>query len=145
MTSTRESRASRVLVVDDDEDMPVVTRLALESSGCSVTLAENGLKGIEAARESVFDLLIVDMKMPGLSGADTIREIRTFCPEIPIIVITGSMDPTREGIAKEIRLCLYKPFRVNELRAAVEKVLGEREVADEAWKQRSDGEHRVEW
>ncbi len=146
MASTRETQTARVLVVDDDEDIAVVARLTLESGECSVTLARSGLKAIQAARESVFDLLIVDLKMPGLSGADTIREIRTFRPDVPIIVITGSMDPMEEGIQDEIRLCLYKPFRLHELREAVEKVLGEqRQALDEPRKQRGDGEHRVEW
>ena len=145
MASTLETRTTRVLVVDDDEDVPVVVRLALESKGYSVTLVDNGLKGIKAARESVFDLLIVDLKMPGLSGADTIREIKTFRPNVPIIVITGSLDPIEEGIQDEISLCVYKPFRVSELRAAVEKALGEqRQALDEPRKQHSDGEHRVE-
>lgn len=125
MATTREIQAGRVLVVDDDEDIPVVVGLALESKGYSVTLVENGLQAIKAARESFFDLLIVDLKMPGLSGAATIKEIRTFRPDVPVIVITGSLDPENEGIQGEIRLCLYKPFRVNELRDAVEKVLRE--------------------
>ena len=123
--TTREGQTARILVVEDDEDMPIIVRLALESAGHSVTLVGNGVKAIEAAKESVFELLIVDLKMPGLSGAATIREIRAFRPDVPIIVITGSLDPRKGGIEKEMRLCLYKPFRVNELRYAVEKVLGE--------------------
>ena len=133
MPGTGETQTTRILVIDDDEDMPQVARLALESRGHSVTIVESGLKAIAASRESVFDLLIVDMKMPGLSGADTIREIRAFRPEVPIIVITGSLDPKSEGIEDEIRVCLFKPFRVNELRDAVEKVLGgQRQAAGEA-------------
>ena len=123
MANTRETRTARILIVDDDEDMPIVAGLVLESSGHSVTIAQSGLKGIEAARQSVFDLLIVDLKMPGMSGAATIREIRSFRPDVPIIVMTGSLDPRAEGIETEMRLCLYKPFRVNELRDAVEEVL----------------------
>ena len=129
MAIAREIQPARILVVDDDEDIPVVARLALESRGHSVTLVENGFKAIEVAKESVFDLLIVDMKMPGLSGAETIREIRTFCPDVPVIVVTGSLDPITEGVDKEMRLCLYKPFRVNELREAVERVLEEQRQA----------------
>ena len=100
MASAREAQTGRILVVDDDEDMPIVVRLALESAGHSVTLVESDLKGIGATRESAFDLLIVDMKMPGLSGAETIREIRSFRPDVPIIVITGSLDPRSEGIRR---------------------------------------------
>lgn len=121
-----EGQTARILVVEDDEDIPMIVRLALESVGHSVTVVGNGVKAIEAARELVFDLLMVDLKMPGLSGAATIREIRTFRPDVPIIVITGSLDPRTEGIEDEVRLCLYKPFRVSELRDAVEKVLGGR-------------------
>ena len=124
---TRETLPARILVVDDDEDMSVIAREGLESVGHSVTLVENGVKAIEVASESVFDLLIVDLKMPGLNGAETIRKIRTFCPDVPIIVVTGSLDPKTEGIDKEMTLCLYKPFRLNQLRGAVEKVLGEQQ------------------
>ena len=129
MANTRETRPARILIVDDDEDMPIVAGLALESRGHSVTLVDDGFKAVEAARESVFDLLIADLKMPGLSGADTIREIRSFRPDVPVIVMTGSLDPGAEGIEKEIELCLYKPFRANELRGAVEEVLGQHRQA----------------
>ena len=129
MAMNRETQTARVLVVDDDEDVPVIARMALESTGHSVTLVESGFEAVEVAKESVFDLLIVDLKMPGLSGADTIREI----PNVPVIMITGSLDPKDEVIKDEMRVCLFKPFRVNELRAAVEKVLGEqRQAAGEA-------------
>jgi len=143
MASAGETQIARILVVDDDEDMPIVARAALESRGHSVTLVENGFKAIEVAKESVFDLLIVDLKMPGLSGADTIKEIRTFRPDVPIIVMTGSLDPRDEGIQDEIRLCVYKPFRAHELRDAVEKVLGEqRQVAAEARKRHPSAGHK---
>lgn len=145
MANTRETRTARILIVDDDEDMPIVAGLALESSGHSVTIAQRGLKGVEAARQSVFDLLIVDLKMPGMSGAATIREIRTFRPDVPVIVITGSLDPGAEGIEEEIVLCLYKPFRAHELRGAVDKVLEQHgRASGSAWKRHTNKENRLE-
>jgi len=136
MASARELQPARILVVDDDEDIAVVAGLALESRGHSLTLVENGFKAIEAAKESVFDLLIVDLKMPGVSGADTIREIRTFRPDVPVIVITGSLNPWDEGIGDEVGFCLFKPFRVNELREAVEEVLGGQRQAEAGGRKR---------
>ena len=129
MASTGETQPARILVIDDDEDMPIVAGLALESLGYSLTIVQSGLEGVKAARGSVFDLLIVDLKMPGMSGAATIKEIRTFRPDVPVIVMTGSLDPIAESIEPEIRLCLYKPFHVNELRDAVEKILEEQRQA----------------
>lgn len=145
MANTRETQTARILIVDDDEDMPIVAGLALESRGYSVTIVRSGLKGIEAARQSVFDLLIVDLKMPGMSGAATIKEIRSFRPDVPVIVMTGSLDPRAEGIEQEIELCIYKPFRMNELRGEVEKVLGEhRRASSSAWKRHTDRGNRFE-
>ena len=120
----KSSAASRsVLVVDDDDDMREVVKLALGQQGYEVTAFGDGEAAIEAARHQSFDLAIVDLKMPGTSGATVIKEIKKRQPELPVVIITGSLDPKEEGLDDMFSRILQKPFRIEELRETVEEVL----------------------
>ena len=119
----KSSAASRsILVVDDDDDMREVVKLALSQEGYDVKAFGDGADAIEAARHQSFDLAIVDLKMPGTSGAAVIKEIKHRQPELPVVIITGSLDPSQEGLNDMFSRVLYKPFRIEELRETVEEV-----------------------
>ncbi len=121
---TKSSAASRsVLVVEDDDDMREVVSQALSQKGYEVKAFGDGADAIEAARRESFDLAVVDLKMPGTSGATVIKEIKKRQPELPVVVITGSLDPSQEGLNDMFNRVLYKPFRNEELREAIEEVL----------------------
>ena len=120
----KSSAASRsVLVVDDDDDMREVVSQALSQEGYDVKAFGDGSDAIEAARQQSFDVAIVDLKMPGTSGATVIKEIKKRQPELPVVVITGSLDPKEEGLEGIFSRLLQKPFRIEELRETVEEVL----------------------
>lgn len=80
---------ARIQVVDDDQAIRTTIKLLLEREGHDVALAEDGRKGLEQFRTGHFDLLIVDIFMPGMDGLETIRSILQVQPDIPIIVISG--------------------------------------------------------
>ena len=111
----------RVLIVDDDDDMRQVVSLTLSARQYDVTAFGDGTDAIEAARRESFDITLVDLKMPGTSGMAVIKEIRRQQPELPVVIITGSLDPSEEGL--DAFRILHKPFGIEELRRTVEEVL----------------------
>ncbi len=116
---------ARILVVDDDVAVQVTIRLLLERAGHSVVTASDGRNGLALCESENFDLLFLDIYMPGMDGFETMRMVRQQRPQLPIIVISGrpltSESPdfltmaTRLGAVSS----LQKPFRPADLLAAV--------------------------
>ena len=79
----------RVLVIDDDEAIRKVFLLALEDSDFQVDTAPSGEKGIEMAGEIEYHLIYLDLKMPGMNGVETLRQLRAVRPDVPIYIITA--------------------------------------------------------
>ena len=80
----------KVLVVEDNPVNQQVVKAQLEQMQLQVTLAENGLLGVDAVREGDFDLVLMDIQMPVMDGYQATREIRRFNPRIPIIALTAA-------------------------------------------------------
>jgi len=107
----------KVLIIDDEE---IVTRsfdLLLRKVGYKVSIASNGQDAQKIAGEETLDLIICDIRMPGMNGVETIKAIQSKNrhPEsgnIPVIFITGYADEKLEEEAKQLKplACLYKPF-----------------------------------
>ena len=126
---------ARVQVIDDDQAIRTTIKLLLEREGHEVVLAEDGRKGIEQFRTGEFDLLIVDIFMPGMDGLETIRSIHRMQPDIPIIVISGYAFRTPlESVPDFLNMAmkfgavssLQKPFRPSQLMSAVAACLQDR-------------------
>jgi len=127
---------AKILVVDDDPAVQMTIRLLLERAGHSVVVAGDGHKGLAAFESGDFDLLFLDIFMPGMDGLETMRHIHRLRPAIPIIVISGRPLVTDAGaepdfLAMAIKLgaisSLPKPFRPAALLATVENCLKSRE------------------
>jgi len=80
---------ARVLIVDDEEDVRVVLRRALERAGYDVTEAADGKEGLREFRRSPADVIIVDIFMPEKEGLETILEIRELAPHVKTMAISG--------------------------------------------------------
>lgn len=78
-----------ILVIDDDEAIRKSFALALEDTGYKVDTAESGEKGIEMERKTRYGLIFLDLKMPGMNGVETLREIRKIDEDVPVYVITA--------------------------------------------------------
>ncbi|MCJ7668501.1 MAG: response regulator [Anaerolineae bacterium] len=114
----------KILVVDDDEDMRYIVARTLEKMGYEVLGVESSLKAIRAVAKQRFSLAIVDIKMADMGGPEAIVEMRKYDPQMPVVLITGSPDwPDRE-LRVTCQGCLYKPFRLEQLRSLVQTVLG---------------------
>lgn len=121
---------ARVVVIDDDYAMRLSCRQILAKSGYEVETFEDGAKGLEAVLEQPPDLVVVDLKMPGISGMDVIARVREMDPDIVVVVITGY--PTIGSAVDAIKVGAFdflpKPFTPDELRLVVRRALGRRRL-----------------
>ena len=90
---------AKVLVVDDDPAVQSMIKLVLEKAGHDVVVAGDGRKGLRALESEAFDLLLLDIFMPGMDGLETMRMVRQARPMLPIIVISGR--PVTEDLRQE--------------------------------------------
>jgi DNA-binding NtrC family response regulator len=96
---------STVLVVDDDEIVRLSHRRSLASTHCNVAVALNGVEALEAMTQDPFDVVLLDLRMPGLDGMTVLKTIKEKWPESEVVVITGY--PTLESAKEAIRLGAY--------------------------------------
>ncbi|MEH2504755.1 CheY-like chemotaxis protein [Bradyrhizobium sp. AZCC 1578] len=119
---------AKILVVDDDVAVQMTVRLLLERAGHSVVTAGDGRHGLALCQSGDFDLLFLDIFMPGMDGFETMRMVRQQRPHMPIIVISGRpISPEAESAPDFLTMAtklgaissLQKPFRPADLLAAV--------------------------
>ncbi len=116
-----------ILVIDDEEVIRKSFILALNGTGYNVETAESGEKGIEKARETNFDLIFLDLRMPGLDGVETLRELWQIGQTVPIYITTAFYDDfidrlesaTDDGISFYL---LKKPVDGDEIRSIAKVV-----------------------
>jgi len=113
----------RILVVDDDDAIRESIRLALDTIDIEVIAVESGERALEAFGRASFDGAIVDLMMPGMNGLETIRALRVRAPDLPIVVISGSLMQAGSGVPDLLRVAtemrgvtsLPKPFKLSDL------------------------------
>jgi excisionase family DNA binding protein len=117
----------RVLVVDDEASIRDLLAKTLALAEYDVDLAADGRTALERLRITPYDLLITDLRMPGVDGLTVIREARRLRTDIPVIIVTGysSEASAIEAINLGVSGYLTKPFRVPRVLAAAAKALGE--------------------
>ena len=118
---------ARILIVDDDTAVQATVRLLLERAGHSVVTAGDGRKGLALFEKEDFDLLFLDIFMPGMDGFETMRLAHQLRPLIPIVVISGRPISSEEGGAPDFLTIavssLQKPFKPAALLATVTSCL----------------------
>jgi len=117
-------RKKRVLVVDDEISVRKICQLVLQAD-FEVETAADGMEAVAKAREKPFDLIITDIKMPGIDGIETARLIRELYPDVPWIIMTayGQLDLALKAIRLGVNGFLLKPFTLEELKAVVSHVM----------------------
>jgi response regulator RpfG family c-di-GMP phosphodiesterase len=130
LPSPPASDAPHVLVVDDEPQIRDLLSSILQREGYAVTTRKDGPAGLEAVRAGRVDVVITDLKMPGMSGLDLIQEARRIRPELGSILITGyaSTETAVEALRGGADDFVTKPFGVDQLRRVVERVLGARRM-----------------
>jgi excisionase family DNA binding protein len=117
----------RVLVVDDEAAIRDLLAKTLALAEYEIDLAPDGRSALDRLRMIPYDLLITDLKMPGVDGLTVIREARRLKTDLPVIIITGFSNEASaiEAVNLGVSGYLTKPFRVPRVLAAAAKALGE--------------------
>jgi excisionase family DNA binding protein len=120
------STRPRVLVVDDEASIRDLLAKTLALAEYEVDVAPDGRSALDRMRMYPYDLLIADLKMPGMDGLSVIREAKRYKTDLPVIVITGFSTESSaiEAINLGVSGYLTKPFRVPEVLKQAEKALG---------------------
>ncbi len=122
-----ERPSGRVLVIEDEEDLRAMYEVALKQEGYEVVLAADAAEGIEAISREPFDIVVLDMKLPGADGGDFCAHVEANCPELMKRVLFATGDTVSERthwwIEHTGRPVLNKPFRVKDFLEAVGAVV----------------------
>ena len=118
----------RILVIDDNPGVRDTFSMALDESRYEVITADNGQAGLDLARMYEPDLILLDLKMPGMSGVETLRHLNATCPDVPVYIVTGFygeyLEPLKEIQKEGISFDLArKPLELDEIRTIVDSVL----------------------
>lgn len=122
---------AHILVIDDEEAMRDSCRQTLLRDGNKVKVAEDGTIGLTMLAKESFDIVILDLKMPGLSGMDVLKKIKEIDPEIVVVVITGyaTVDSAVEAMKSGAYDFVPKPFTPDSLRVIVGRALEKRRLS----------------
>jgi two-component system response regulator (stage 0 sporulation protein F) len=117
----KEIMAKKVLIVDDQYGIRVLLHEVLAKEGYDIYQAPNGVTALEIVRTHKPDLVLLDMKIPGMDGLEILRHIRTIEPDTKVIMMTayGELDLIKEATALGALTHFTKPFDIDELRTAV--------------------------
>jgi len=113
---------TKVLVVDDEKDFVEMFSLRLEEIGEKVSRAHSGQECLEILAEKAIDVVILDIKMPGMDGIETLRKIKTNFPLVEVIMLTGhgTVETAVEGMKLGASDYLLKPADFDDLTAKLE-------------------------
>lgn len=129
----------KVLIVDDEVDVLDLCKRILETQGYQVTSAHNGHQAIEIARNEHFDLLLTDIKMPGIEGLEIAQALKESDPGIICVTMTGfsTMDMAINALKLGIDEFILKPFTPKELSQAISKAMEKERLRKENFRLRS--------
>ena len=128
----RTSTRFAILAVDDDPQMQFFLKEALERE-YAVTVKGTAEDALGALKASKFDLILMDIRLPGMSGLDAVDEIQKFDRRTPIIVMTahGTRDTALEAVRRGAYDYFTKPFKLDEMEIIIRRALEKRRLADE--------------
>ena len=119
-------RPARLLLVEDERSLRTLVAQYLDEIGYRVVEAADGLVAVERfEREGPFDLVLLDLNLPGIPGIEVCRRIRRLCPDQPVLIVSGAILPQHDleldamGVSEQ----LTKPYHPEELRERIERIL----------------------
>ena len=118
-----------ILIVDDQKGIRIMLCEALKDEMFNVCSASNGIEAIAAMQKVGPDLILLDLKMPGMSGFDVHKELTILNPHVPIILMTAYADTNVINKLKQqgIKYLLPKPFDLGDLKKMISEILGPKE------------------
>lgn len=135
-----KTQSKLILVVDDEENIRELLRESLEDEGYRVNVAKNGQEAVEKVRALNPDTVLMDVKMPIMSGMDAFLKIKESQPDLPVIFLTafGSSDLAISAMKSGAYDYLTKPFDIDEVRIKVKRALELRELSSMSGRVRPD-------
>lgn len=143
MTEWIAPKNKAILVVDDEKNIRFTVVHALKSEQFEVDAASSGVEGLQKFQSRSYDLLLVDLRMPGMTGIEMLREIRRESPELPpAVVITayGLASQLFEAASLGAIDCVKKPFSIQTIRSLVNDIFDRLDLPAER-----DGSTPMEW
>ena len=124
---------SRILVVDDDASVRDMLSIVLKRAGYDVVCAESGESALNTLKKESFELVISDIKMPGVSGIELLKKIKSIDAELPVIMITAFASANDAVEAMKLGAADYitKPFNIDELKLIIERSLYRKSIEKE--------------
>lgn len=112
----------KILLVDDEARFRTTVAKRLKERGQDVSAVSSGLEAIEAVKQTLYDVVVLDVKMPGLDGLETLLELKKIDPGIVVIMLTGhaSVDSSIEGMRLGAFDYILKPCDIEELLGKIE-------------------------
>jgi DNA-binding NtrC family response regulator len=138
---------SQILIIDDEDSMRDSMRQALKKEGYVIHEAQDGQGGLMLFHKETYHLVFLDLKLPGISGLQVLRQMKDMSPETPVIIITGysSIESAVEAIKLGAFDYMAKPFTPEELRVITRKALESRKILVENIYLRSELRARSEF
>lgn len=112
---------TNVLLVDDEERFLTTTKALLDKEGCNVFTAADGWRGMEQLKAQRIDVIVLDVKMPGIDGIEVLRRIKELHPLVEVIMLTGhsTLDTAIRGLKLGAFDYLTKPCDISELKLKI--------------------------
>lgn len=131
---------NKVLVVEDDLDIAELLKLHLEDMDCDIELVANGKVALERATDDNFDLLILDLNLPGMDGLEVCKKLRAAEDHTPILMLTARTEELDKilGLESGADDYLTKPFSIRELQARVKAILRRMQMQAEEQQGKAD-------
>ena len=124
----------RIMIVDDEPDMLMLLKMIIQdNTQYEVETTNNPAECLELLKQSRFDLVITDLKMPGIDGMELFKELRELIPDLPVIIITayGLEEAADKAIVEGISDFITKPFKKERILFSIMKALEIRKLREE--------------
>jgi DNA-binding NtrC family response regulator len=140
--------STRILIVDDEEIVIRSCRRILSGEDCVCDSAPNGLEALKKVDENEYDVIVLDIMMPGMDGIEVLQQVKERHPEVEVVMVTGLSEIQTAVKAMKLGAFDYlsKPFDPDELKHVVERALERRHLLEEnrSLKQEVDSKYRFE-
>jgi DNA-binding NtrC family response regulator len=122
---------AKILVIDDEVGIRNLLDTLLHRKGYDVVLADNGQKGLAVFRRERPDVVVLDLKMPGMDGFTVLQQVRSLNPKQPVIILTGAGTPEMEQQARALGVSEFveKEFSLHLLGGSLKRLLNDPAIA----------------
>ena len=116
-----------VLIVDDEKNLTLAMRRLLSAEGYRAEVAASGELALEAIKELSFDVVLLDVNMPGMNGLETFKKLKKLSPKSNVVMITG-YGKTLKALVEEaqelgVHSVIDKPFKINQITEAIQAII----------------------